>query len=140
MAKVSVSTEIEVPADEVWKLVRGFNALPDWHPAVAESHTEGEGEGSVRRLSLVGGGTIVERLERLDENERLYSYSIVDGPLPVADYVSTIRVRDKGDGTAAVVEWSSEFRPSGASENDAMKAIQGIYDAGFENLKKIFGG
>lgn len=140
MAKVKMSTELNVPADEVWKLIGGFNALPDWHPAVSESHTEGEGEGSIRRLSLAGGGTIVERLERVDESERLYSYSIVDSPLPVSDYNSTIRVRDKGDGTATVIEWSSEFRPSGASESDASKVIQGIYDAGFENLKKIFGG
>ncbi len=140
MTKVSMKTELNVPADEVWKLVGGFNGLPDWHPAVSESHTEGEGKGSVRRLSLAGGGTIVERLERVDEDDRLYTYSIVDSPLPVSDYKSTIRVRDKGDGTATVVEWSSEFRPSGASESEASKVIQGIYDAGLGNLKKIFGG
>jgi uncharacterized protein YndB with AHSA1/START domain len=139
MAKVSMTTELNVPADEVWKLIGGFNALPDWHPAVTESHTEGEGEGSVRRLSLAGGGTIVERLERVDDGDRLYSYSIIDSPLPVPNYKATIRVRDKGDGTAATVEWSSEFSPSGASEGEASEAIQGIYDAGFENLKKIFG-
>lgn len=140
MTRVSTTTELKVPADEVWKLIGGFNALPDWHPAVEKSQVEGEGEGSVRRLSLAGGGTIVERLERIDDDERLYSYSIVDSPLPVANYVSTIRVRDKGDGTATVVEWSSEFTASGASEKDASKVIQGIYDAGFENLKKMFGG
>ena len=34
MAKVSVSTRISAPADEVWRLVGGWNALPDRHPAV----------------------------------------------------------------------------------------------------------
>ncbi len=135
-----MSIEINVSADEVWKLIGELNAVPDWHPAVSESHTEGKGKGSVRRLSLAGGGTIIERLERIDDDERLYSYSIVDSPLPVSDYSATIGVRDKGDGTARVVEWSSEFRPSGASESEASKVIQGIYDAGFEILKKIFGG
>lgn len=139
MTRVSMKTELKVPADEVWKLIGGFNALPDWHPAVEKSTTEGEGEGSVRRLSLAGGGTIVERLESVNDDERRYSYSIVDGPLPVSNYKATISVREQGDGTATVVEWSSEFSPSGASENDAAKVIQGIYDAGFENLKKIFG-
>lgn len=139
MTKVNMKTELNVPADEVWKLIGGFNALPDWHPAVAESTTEGEGKGSVRRLSLAGGGTIVERLESVDDNERRYSYSIVDSPLPVSNYKATISVREQGDGTATVVEWSSEFSPSGASESDATKVIQGIYDAGFENLKKMFG-
>ncbi len=139
MTKVSMKTELKAPADEVWKLIGGFNALPDWHPAVAESTTEGEGEGSVRRLSLAGGGTIVERLESVDDNERRYSYSIVDSPLPVSNYRATISAREQGDGTATVVEWSSEFSPSGASESDATKVIQGIYDAGFDNLKKMFG-
>ncbi len=139
MTRVSMKTELKVPADEVWKLIGGFNALPDWHPAVEKSTTEGEGEGSVRRLSLAGGGTIVERLESVNDDERRYSYSIVDGPLPVSNYKATISVREQGDGTATVVEWSSEFSPSGASESDAEKVIQGIYDAGFENLKKIFG-
>ncbi len=49
-------------------------------------------------------------------------------------------MREKGDGKATVVEWSSEFSPSGASESDASKVIQGIYDAGFQNLKNLFGG
>lgn len=140
MAKVKMTTEIKVPANEVWKLIGGFNALPDWHPAIEKSETEGEGEGAVRRLSLAGGGTVVERLERIDENERLYSYSIVDSPLPISNYVATIRVREQGDGAATVVEWSSEFQPEGVPENEAMKSIQAIYDAGFENLRKIFGG
>jgi hypothetical protein len=29
--------------------------------------------------------------------------------------------------------------PSGASEPEAVKVIQGIYEAGFDNLRKMFG-
>jgi len=94
----------------------------------------------VRRLSLAGGGTIVERLMTVDDKERVYSYSIESSPLPVADYTATIRVRDEGDGNRSVVEWSSEFNPAGASEADAVKAIEGVYRAGFESLKKLYGG
>ena len=50
----------------------------------------------MRRLSLAGGGTIVEKLVRLDDKERVYSYSIIDSPLPVVNYVSTISVKDDG--------------------------------------------
>ena len=135
-----MSARIAVPVDDVWKLIGGFNGLPDWHPAVEESETDGDGEGSVRKLTLAGGGTIVERLERLEDDERQYTYSITDSPLPVSNYVATIRVRDDGDGTASLVEWSSEFQPAGVSESDAVKVIQEIYSAGLENLKKIFGG
>jgi PKD repeat protein len=93
----------------------------------------------MRRLSLVGGGTIIEKLEKKDDNERVYSYSIVDSPLPVANYTASIRVIDDGSGKATV-EWSSEFNADGAPESDAINTISGIYQAGFDNLKKMFGG
>jgi hypothetical protein len=125
-----------VPAEKVWELIGGFNALADWHPAVENSELE-EG-GHVRRLSLVGGGTIVERLERLDDDSFRYRYSIIDSPLPVADYVAELRVQKDDSGEGCEVQWSSEFNASGASVTDAEKAIKDIYNAGFENLKKIF--
>jgi uncharacterized protein YndB with AHSA1/START domain len=137
MAKVDMKTEISVSPDKVWELIGGFNALPDWHPAVEKS--ELEEEGTMRRLSLAGGGTIIEKLEKRDEKERVYTYSIINSPLPVANYTATIRVMDDGSGNSTV-EWASEFNADGAPENDAIDVIQGIYQAGFDNLKKMFGG
>jgi len=137
MAKINMKTNINVAADEVWKLIGGFNTLPDWHPAIEKS--ELEEEGSMRRLSLTGGGTIVEKLEQLDDSERVYTYSIIDSPLPVSNYTATIRVKEDGEGKTTV-EWSSEFEAKGAAENEAMDVIAGIYQVGFDNLKKIFGG
>jgi len=136
MSKVSLQSTFNVSPDQIWRLIGQFNALPDWHPAVQSSNLEGDGR--VRRLKLMGGGEIVERLETIDEKDRLYRYSIVSGPLPVANYTATLRVRDDGKGNS-VVEWSSEFEPSGAAEVDAMKTVQGIYQAGFDSLKKMFG-
>ncbi len=139
MTKVSMSLDLGVSADQVWQLIGGFNALPEWHPAVEKSEIEGEGKGSVRTLHLAGGGTITERLEQLDDEGRLYRYSILSSPLPVANYTSTLRLKEKSDG-GCTVEWASDFQPAGAPEGDAMQAIQGIYQAGFDNLKKMFGG
>ena len=137
MAKINMKTNLNVAADEVWKLIGGFNTLPDWHPAIEKS--ELEEEGSMRRLSLTGCGTIVENLEQLDDSERVYTYSIIDSPLPVSNYTATIRVKEDGEGKTTV-EWSSEFEAKGAAENEAMDVIAGIYQVGFDNLKKIFGG
>ena len=136
MTKVSMSTDLNASADEVWKLIGGFNALPDWHPAVEKSELEQEGQ--QRRLSLAGGGTIVERLEKVDDNSRTYTYSITDSPLPLMNYVATITVSGEGDN--CTVDWSGEFTAAGAPEGDAMEAVRGIYQAGFDNLQKMFGG
>jgi uncharacterized protein YndB with AHSA1/START domain len=136
MTKVNMNTSLNVSPEKLWEMIGGFNALPDWHPAVEKS--ELEEEGSVRRLSLAGGGTIIEKLEKIDDNEHLYSYTIIDSPLPVANYASTIRIKDDGSGNSTV-EWSSEFSPKDVPENDAVEVIEGIYQAGFDNLKKMFG-
>lgn len=137
MAKVSMQTELDVSAQQVWDLVGRFNALPDWHPAI--EHSELDNGGQVRKLSLVGGGTIVEQLEQVSDNEHLYTYSILDSPLPVSNYTASIRVRQDASGNSTIVEWSSSFQPAGASENEAVKIIEDIYQAGFDNLKRIFG-
>jgi hypothetical protein len=134
--EVKQSVRLPAPVNEVWKRIGGFNALPDWHPMVEKSELA-EG-GSVRKLSIPGAGTITERLENHDDNSHTYSYAITDSPLPVSDYHATIRVHQEGD--EAVVEWESSFEPAGASGDDAAKTVQGIFQAGFDNLQKLFGG
>lgn len=106
MVKVNLSTKLPVSTKQVWDLIGNFNALPDWHPAVERSEIEEEegGRGVIRRLHLLGGGTLVERLEKLDDSEHLYSYEILESPLPVADYHATLRVREEEGGCTVVVE------------------------------------
>lgn len=137
MARVNMQTELNVPLQQVWDLIGSFNALPEWHPAVESS--ELEHGGSMRRLHLISGGSIVEKLERISDEEHSYSYSIVDSPLPVANYSATIHLRQHpDDASKTIVEWSGNFNPDGASENDAVHIIESIYQAGFDNLQRLF--
>lgn len=136
MTKVSMSTKLKASADQVWGMIGQFNALPDWHPSVEKSRLEKAGQ--MRRLSLAGGGTVIEKLESVNEKERTYTYSIVDSPLPLANYTATLKVTDEGDG--CVVEWTSEFDPMGGLEGQSADAIRGIYQSGFDSLRKMFGG
>ena len=133
--EVKQSVRLPAPVTDVWKRIGGFNALPDWHPMVQKS--ELAKGGMERKLTLPGGGTIVEKLEGKDDKSYRYSYSITDSPLPVADYHSTIEVHQEGN--EAVVEWMGRFEPKGTSAEDAQKAIQGMYEAGLQNLQKMFG-
>lgn len=136
MAKVSMQAPVNMSAEELWKLIGQFNALPDWHPAVTSSKLEDGGK--LRRLQIMGGGEIVERLEKIDDGDRLYRYSLVSGPLPVANYTATIRVKEDGKGKATI-EWTGEFDPKGATETDASQAVQDVYKMGLDNLRKMFG-
>jgi Polyketide cyclase / dehydrase and lipid transport len=139
MPKVSMSTKLPVPAQTVWDQIGRFGAMAEWHPGISKSEQTQEKGATVRRLSLVGGGTIVERLEQKDDKERVYTYSIVDSPLPVANYSARLGVRAEDD-RSCTVEWSSDFEPSGAPEDQAVQAIRNIYETGFNNLKRMYGG
>ena len=136
MANVSMKTSLPVDAKQVWEAIGNFNALPSWHPAMESS--ELEDGGTVRRLTVMGGGEIVEKLVARDDEELTYTYSIVSSPLPVINYSATLKVTPNESG-GADVEWSGEFEPA-QSDADATKAVQDVYQAGIDNLKKMFGG
>ena len=73
MTKVTVMEEFSASAHQIWNLIGGFNALPDWHPAVERSELE-EG-GTVRKVTLVDGVTILEKLEYHSDESRECSRS-----------------------------------------------------------------
>jgi hypothetical protein len=137
MIRVSLSTKLPASASRVWELVGGFNALPDWHPAIEKSELSESGR--VRTLTLANGAKLVERLQKHDDRGRSYSYSIATSPLPITDYTATISIRDAGaDG--CIMDWSGNFEPQGVPAAEAEKAIAGIYESGFESLRRMFGG
>jgi hypothetical protein len=136
MARVHESQSLPVSVEEVWALIGGFNALPDWHPAVRGSTLQDGGR--VRRLELTNGASLVERMHSFDESNRSYGYSIEEGPLPVSGYRSTVRVSAQPSGGGCRVEWSGEFSPQGASEPEAVAVIRGIYRAGLDRLVERF--
>ena len=115
-----------------WKKVGDFCGIASWHPAIEKCELS-EG-GKIRTLSLKGGGTIVERLVNRDDNAHSYTYEIVCGPLPVTDYVSTIKVT--GDGSGSSIVWTGTYKPKGVSDADAQKTIDGVYKAGVDALAR----
>ena len=138
MPKVTMSTPVAMNADALWQSIGSFAAIGQWHPMMERVDSDGESKGSLRTLRLIGGAKLVERLEDVSPTERLYRYSIVESPLPISDYFAEIRVKDNGDGTSTV-EWSSDFNVNTSSERDVVKTVQEVYQAGLDNLSKLYG-
>jgi len=136
MANASEFIDVPVSADQVWKLIGGFNSLPDWLPFIAKSELS-EG-GRVRSLQTADGLVIVERLEAFDNAMRSYSYSISQAPFPVTDYLATLRVEMLESGQTSRVTWSGRFTPVGVSEAAAVELFTGIYREGLEALLANF--
>jgi hypothetical protein len=140
MASVEVSETVAAPASAVWAVVRDFGGIARWGGPMLQSCTvEGSGIGAVRRVGLPGGASVVERLEAFDDAGRSLSYSIIEkSPIPVKDYLSTIRVAEEGADRCRV-NWSGRFEPDGASEADTTKLIRGVYAGGIAGLRKTLG-
>lgn len=92
----------------------------------------------VRHLANPDGDTIAERLEVFNEKDRCYTYSIMQAPFPVTDYLSTIQVKEDTDGKSSLVEWSDSFTPVGVSDEEAINLFYGIYKDGLEALQQAF--
>jgi hypothetical protein len=136
MAQASANIDLPVSGEIVWQLIGGFNSLPDWSPNILRSQpTEG---GRVRHLTTANGVTIVERLEKFDNAARSYSYSIVQAPFPITDYLATISVHDKAGGSGCFVDWSGTFIAKGVSDSEASKLVQGIFEDGLKALAARF--
>lgn len=138
MPKVTMSTPVAMNADQLWQAIGSFAAIGQWHPMMERVDSNGETKGSLRTLRLIGGAKLVERLEEVSPTERLYRYSILESPLPISNYFSEIRVKDNGNGTSTV-EWSSDFNVNTSSEHDVVKTVQEVYQAGLDNLSKLYG-
>ncbi|MGB7293393.1 MAG: SRPBCC family protein [Thermodesulfobacteriota bacterium] len=138
MSKVSVSTKINTSADEVWKTICDFSAVGKYITTIANVTMEGSGVGALRVLTRKDGTQIVERLENVDPQARTLRYAIVSSPLPLKNYVSTMKVRDLG-ANRCKLEWSSTFEATGAPEADVEKLIENVYSRGFNGLKKLHG-
>ncbi|HBR5667278.1 TPA: SRPBCC family protein [Klebsiella pneumoniae] len=136
MATTTVSIEIPASVDQAWQLMGGFDSLPDWLPFIPKSMVS-EG-GRVRTLTTSDGGTVIERLEAFDNRQRSYSYSIIQAPFPVVDYLSTIAVVATADSNITRVEWSGSFTPVNVSDADAEALFSGIYRDGLQALKNNF--
>jgi hypothetical protein len=132
VAQASASIDLSVSADEVWALIGGFNSLPDWLPYIPKSELSQGGR--VRHLASASGETIVERLEAFDNTARSYSYSIIQSPFPVANYLSTLRVQEAHEGKKCRVEWSGHFTVTAVSPQEVCQRFQTLFRDGLNTL------
>jgi mxaD protein len=147
MLHVTETVEIKAPADKVWSTIKDFDSLNKWHPGFSNDQlVSGSNNtvGAVRKLTIKDGPSFTEKLLAFDDGKHSFRYMIVDSPLPIAHYSSTVAVTSQGNGMSKVT-WRGQFRRKNTSDNppeaetDAgvTKLIQGVYRGGLDNLKKM---
>ncbi len=138
MANVRIEDDIAAGVDAVWAKIADFGGIGEWAPGLDKCELEGEGVGSVRRITM-GGMQIAERLETLDEAGRCLTYSIVEGPMPVENYLAAITVSDAGDGRSHIL-WTCSFDAPSLSDEQAQGmagAMEGAYKGMIGGLQQL---
>ena len=132
---------IDAPASNVWDIVKDFEGLNNWHPMfsgdVIKSGTNNQ-VGAVRTLTIQDGPSFDEELMVWDEQERHYTYRVIDpNPLPIKNYSSTMKVMQLSPGVTNVT-WSSSYENNSGGEMadaDLIAFLNGAYQGGLEALK-----
>jgi len=141
MVNVYTSSVIDLSADSVWSRIRDFNALPQWHPAIADSRIENSQPsdriGCIRHFHLKDGGMIRERLLALSDYEYSCTYEILESPMGVTHYVATLKLTPVTDGGRCFAEWSAELECEPGREGELTELVgNGVFQAGFDALKR----
>lgn len=147
--KVEKEVVIKAEPAKVWAIVKDFGNMQKWHPAVASDKMETKDGATFRLLTLQDGGTIYEKLKSSDDADMKLKYEIIEGVLPVTDYNATMTVKAGPGAGETTVVWMARFYrkyrlnppiPAGEDDESALKAVNGVFDAGLANLKKVAEG
>ena len=102
----SRSVDIAVPADEAWALVGDPAGVGSWFGAVAECRMEDD----VRIATMRSGAVLRERIVEHDDQERRYSYTVLEGIPNLTSHLATLSVAP-GDGRCTVT-WEQQATSS----------------------------
>lgn len=135
MAQVHETVVIDAPADEVWKLAGDPARIHEWVPILADAQAE-NGE---RSCTTQDGQQVGERVLEHSDEERFYTYEIVESPFPLRSYVSGISVG--GHDGHAHVDWYADFEgETPEAETELVAAFTQLYRDGLDTLRARFEG
>jgi Polyketide cyclase / dehydrase and lipid transport len=142
MARAYASIILKAPVESVWNLLRNFNGLPAWAPAVARSKIE-EGMdadvvGCVRSFYLHDGSHVRERLLALDDANYCFSYNFEKPAFPVKNYIATLRLYPVTATNQTFAEWTATFDEAPGDEGKYERIVsKDVFAANFKNLNAV---
>jgi hypothetical protein len=138
-AEVTQRATVNAPVDKVWATIGDFCGVKNWASVITKCEITRKDDSTIyRTLTLNNGAVIVEKLLAWDGDHHSYSYAIVDSPLPVQGYKSTLKV--EGSGSTSEIIWTGNFQPKEVSEDEAKKVVSGMYAGAIDGIKAKLGG
>ena len=134
MTEVIVTKSVNIPAEAAWKTLSSFRGIENFSP-IERSITEGEGAGAKRTCYMPDGATIYETLDLVNTAEMEFQYSITEGPFPVTNYVSTVKISPIS-ANQCKISWGCEFESSEEVRQDMIQLFEGFYNIIIDSLEQ----
>ncbi|XP_073015573.1 abscisic acid receptor PYL12-like [Primulina eburnea] len=139
----AVTRHISAPVSAVWSVVRRFDNPQGYKHFVKSCHVilgDG-GVGTLRQIRVISGlpaASSVERLEILDDERHVISFSIVGGEHRLANYrsVTTLNEADEGGGTVVVESYVVDV-PDGNTKEETRVFVDTIVKCNLQSLAQI---
>lgn len=143
----AVVQEIAAPVSTVWSVVRRFDNPQAYKHFVKSCHViGGDGDvGTLREVRVISGlpaARSTERLEILDEERHVLSFSVVGGDHRLANYRSVTTLHSAaicdgaGDGTVVVESYVVDV-PPGNTKEDTCGFVDTIVQCNLRSLAQI---
>ncbi len=133
MNTVIVSKSINASAEKAWATLSSFRGIENYSP-IERSETQGEGAGATRTCYLPDGAAIHEILNFAENDKMEMQYIITEGPFPVTNYVSDVKV-SAIDSDNCKVTWGCEFESTPEAKEEMEKLFGGFYEVMLESLE-----
>ena len=127
MGETYQSIVINASVEKVWESISDFHDL-SWAPNVVSSvDVVGAAAGNEVGAGRVLNGVFKETLRSVDNQQRTFTYSIDEGPGPLAEdvrnYIGKVVARPSDDGAGTFVEWTSSWEENDEAVHDFCKPI-----------------
>jgi protein-tyrosine phosphatase len=114
MARIHETIQIEAEPDRVWDAAGDPGRIADWLPLLTSSRIDGDS----RECTIKDGGELRERILEHSDEDRSYSYEILEGPMPIRSYRSRLSV--EAHNAHSHVDWEAEFEPEQPEQESAL--------------------
>ncbi|KAM7526528.1 hypothetical protein LguiA_016430 [Lonicera macranthoides] len=139
----AVIQQISAPLSTVWSVVRRFDNPQAYKHFVKSCHvTVGEGSvGTLREVHVISGlpaANSTERLEILDDERHVISFSVVGGDHRLANYrsVTTLHPSPAGNGTVVIESYVVDT-PAGNTKEETCVFVDTIVKCNLQSLTQI---
>lgn len=138
----TVVQQIEAPVAAVWSVVRRFDNPQGYKHFVKSCSviSGGVGVGSVREVHVISGlpaENSKERLEILDDERHVISFSVVGGDHRLSNYTSVTTLHSDGRNGTVVVESYVVDVPNGNTKEDTCVFVDTIVRCNLQSLAQI---